>query len=106
MIKTCVICGKDFETVNPRRICCSPACTKLKTRRRQAVYRQYTRKGVKPPPVVRPKPKLCPAICLSCGKSFVQSFPNEKFCSDDCRLAFFNLDMADALAKFFGGLSP
>ena len=73
----CEICGKPFETTNPKKTCCSKECS-YKANIQRAVKRQHDRN------VANYKPKLI--RCKECGTEFATTFGDRRssFCSIDC----------------------
>lgn len=65
MIKTCVICGKEFEARDRRMLTCSVECKK------ERIRRKYT------------KPKR-EAVCQNCGKTFETTRNDKIYCSTEC----------------------
>lgn len=65
MLKTCPICGAEFETSNKKRQCCSPLCSSKYCRAR----------AVEKAPLQK---------CLYCGKEFKPKKLGVKFCSVKC----------------------
>jgi len=97
MVKTCPICGKTFESNYYRQKYCSEDCYRQGNRNRSAErVRKNSSKRVEPP---NTRPAFVKGACLHCGKKFSATFPNEKFCSDKCRLNYFSLD--DTLTRIF-----
>ena len=93
----CLRCGKDFEPapkVARRQKYCSRKCSVAAWNDRQRLQRTLA-KSVK---------LLKAGICHECGKSFTPSYVGEKFCSDECRFAFFHPNLQIALAKLCGWL--
>ena len=75
MIKTCVICGKAFETNFSRYKCCSPDCSKkLCTQRNHE----------------RDRKKSQQKFCVICGKPFTTHSANKITCSPECARTRFN----------------
>ena len=73
MTKTCVICGKTFQSYRPNAMTCSYECRKEMIKRNHAekVKRlEYTFK------------KVCP----TCGKEFMARTSAQLYCSDECRM--------------------
>lgn len=70
MIKTCVICGKQFSTNSNSKITCSPICSYKKM-----INKTYEKKR---------KPKI-KKICPVCGKNFFTARQNQIYCSCSCR---------------------
>lgn len=95
--KICPQCGKEFETTSRRKKYCNMTCTE-----------KFHHSHAKQPAVIvdwtelETPPELLVVRCYNCGHEFKQTFPNEKFCSDDCRLDFFKLN---DVANFFGKFS-
>ena len=80
MIKTCQCCGREFTTANGKQIYCSRKCTdKIYYLRKIGRLEKFV-KIIEKPPKQRE--------CTNCGKIFAESFHNERFCSDDCRLQY------------------
>lgn len=65
MQKTCVVCGKDFETESHSRITCSEACLKIRW-------------------------KVAPKVvkCIFCGAPFTRKWhgSRQNVCSEECRV--------------------
>lgn len=66
MIKTCTVCGKEFEAKDGRMLTCSVECKKERARRMYA------------------KPKR-EAVCPNCGKTFQTAKDYQIYCSVDCQ---------------------
>ncbi len=79
MIKTCAICGKEFETANNRQIYCGPECSWEGRRAVGRSYYQRKKEGKEPEAT-----KTCPI----CGKTFeVDRYRiSRRYCSDECSL--------------------
>ncbi|MBR4032570.1 MAG: DUF2116 family Zn-ribbon domain-containing protein [Clostridia bacterium] len=73
MIKHCVICGKAFNNDRNYKTC-SPECRRKLNRRLTLQWLHDKRQQISDS-----------ATCSICGKTFKPNFPNEHFCSDDCR---------------------
>ncbi|MCI8336959.1 MAG: hypothetical protein HFI72_07395 [Peptococcaceae bacterium] len=69
MLKTCIVCGKEFETNRPNQVTCGKRCRRARMIERSRKYRQEHQKE-----------KL---ICLSCGKEF-KGNKGQKYCSRGC----------------------
>lgn len=69
MLKTCVVCGKVFETNRPNQITCGKRCRRARNIESRRKYRQ-----------THQKEKL---ICLSCGKEF-EGNKGRKYCNRSC----------------------
>ena len=82
--KTCPICGKKFSTYCIRKVFCSSPCYVKGTRTKS--YAAFPMR-----PIEKKVHRGTKKICKHCLKEFVTSFVGEKFCSDDCRLAYFNV---------------
>lgn len=65
MIKTCEICGKEFDAKDRRMLTCSEECKKERIRRKYA------------------KPKR-EAVCPNCGKEFQTARDYQIYCSPKC----------------------
>lgn len=65
MTKTCIVCGKEFETESHSRITCSEACLKIRW-------------------------KVAPKVvhCIYCGAPFTRKWHGARasVCSDECRI--------------------
>lgn len=85
----CAVCGKEFDTTNPRRIYCSKKCNS------RAKYLRSTTGEVR-----RAKRNL---ICKNCGKKF-QSEKRAHFCSDECCLNFYGNDRIMAFMEIWNKL--
>ncbi len=79
MIKTCQICGRQFETIpnGHNAKVCSDQCRAIKRQRYNHAYH-----------------KLCLSrrsknICSVCGKSFDDTNRRHRFCSPECRAIFY-----------------
>ena len=86
MLKTCVMCGKEFNSKYNYAKYCSKTCSD------KAYYRQH--KKFKPHYYKKTdatKPDAMQGKCYACGRKFKRSFPHEKFCSDACRASYFKL---------------
>lgn len=77
MIKTCPICGKEFEPRRCSQKYCSPACYDEENHRRARA--RYV--------PVKNESRTCPV----CGKEFVSHNRNQKYCSDACRCRVYRL---------------
>ena len=81
MLKTCEICGKEFEPKsNNKQKYCSRACFNESRKEYDALYRAVVL-GQKPC-----EKKVCP----HCGKEFMQTHGSQKFCSKKCKQDFHN----------------
>lgn len=69
MLKTCVVCGKEFETNRPNQVTCGKRCRRARNIESSREYRQ-----------THQKEKL---ICLSCGKEF-EGDKGRKYCNRSC----------------------
>ena len=69
-VRTCRICGKEFESQQPQAIYCSDECREEAARRRMKSQRS--------------EKKLKEKICPICGKKFMTPANNRKYCSDEC----------------------
>lgn len=100
MIKICLICGKQFETNLRNKKFCSEKCAHVQAHARvREVKQRYRKIGHNTGEIKR---SAVPR-CLTCGKTFEQHFPNEKFCSEDCRLDFFSLSDVENFFSFIRG---
>ena len=100
MIKKCLICAKQFEAHHWNQKFCSENCARVQARVRVKANKQLYRKiGNVTGEMKRPDG----SVCINCGKTFEQHFPNEKFCSDTCRLDFFSLSAVETLFDFVRG---
>lgn len=77
LIKTCIICGKEFvaSKFNSSQLTCSPECS---TKRHRDTARFWKENHRKPKPFQK-------VACHICGKEFFPSYPGQKYCSEDCR---------------------
>ena len=70
MTKTCVICGKEFETSKSSKLICSPECrkeyVKIRDRGRKSRKKEHER------------------MCVVCGKVFVTVKGAQMMCSREC----------------------
>ncbi len=73
MLRTCVICGKQFETNHSRQMTCSKVCSK----------KEHYLKNIEWTKKVHPSDSY--RICKRCGKQFVPK-GKEWFCSEKCRI--------------------
>ncbi|MYA41321.1 MAG: HNH endonuclease [Gemmatimonadetes bacterium] len=64
--KTCLRCGKKFETKRTRKLTCSPKCSRNWT---------TTKKPI----------QIHEKTCLRCGKGFSTNIAKKKYCSPDCQ---------------------
>ena len=85
---SCVVCGKVFESSYSNQIYCSKDCC-LQAHRKRCYDNARIKAGKK---FSEKKFRKNFSKCFGCGKKFEQSFPNEKFCSDDCRITYFKLN--------------
>lgn len=109
MIKTCAICGKEFQTFGSRKYC-SDACASIgykanrKKQYKNTAYSKTCATCGKQFETIYPQHRFCSLkcrlknnpqkindkkSCLHCKKKFKPSFKGEKFCSDKCRLDYF-----------------
>lgn len=87
-LKTCPVCGTEF-TPHHRQKYCSDSCAKeaQKTHCREwmrahsehvrEVQKKYRERNRKPPAEI---------TCPVCGKTFIKSYHNRKYCSDECKI--------------------
>lgn len=76
-IKQCVICGNEFETINPRIITCSKECSEENRRRKEKEYRSRSKES---------KVKLLyHKVCPVCKKEFDTYKYVQEICSPECR---------------------
>ena len=80
LVKKCVVCGKVFTTNRTRQITCSDKCSLIRRSEREAQYRLKTT-----PENKEPKKKNREETCGQCGKVFVTTNHNQKYCSVECR---------------------
>lgn len=102
MSEICPICGKQFEKAkyHTQQKFCSKECAHVNALARvRAARLRYRKIGHNTGEIKRPAVPCCRA----CGKTFGQHFPNEKFCSDDCRLDFFSLSDVENFFSFIRG---
>lgn len=93
--RICTVCGKSFQTSGNQKVC-SKKCWRI---RRASLCRiaYYKKLGKDVPEEKRnyaraeKKISLESATCFCCWKKFKRTFPNEKFCSDECRLKYFKM---------------
>ena len=73
---TCIICGKTFETINPKQaLVCSPECKKIRKAQTHKAYIQAKRPSI-----------LHEVTCAICGTIFTTHNPKQvKYCSDKCK---------------------
>lgn len=64
--KTCIVCGKPFETRNARQKCCSGLCA-LEVRKNEDKYFAFFR-----------------GECVMCGKVYRKKSPTQVCCSQEC----------------------
>ena len=69
--RTCIICGKPFETNRKVQKTCSEECSKERNR-------QNARRNHK-------KPEVKHLVCPTCGKTFIPRKGSQIYCSADCR---------------------
>lgn len=93
---TCPICGKQ-EMRHSRAHFCSE-CAKLRAREHanesaRRIRRLEKTGYVKKVNIVKKfvPPPLYERNCLCCRRRFKQTFHNEKFCSEQCRLDYFHM---------------
>ena len=52
MKKVCAVCGREFEAIPPKRICCSPECAKARQRQTNSqwikTHRNKGASGIRP----------------------------------------------------------
>lgn len=102
MTKFCTVCGKPFEPKSYayHQKYCSKDCAyvqiKLNNKKNRA-------RGFDIGHITGKMKRPDGSACLTCGKPFVQHFPNEKFCSDSCRLDFFSISDIENLFDFIRG---
>ena len=108
MIKKCVICGREFGTNMSRQITCSPLCSKENKRRKHIAnyYRRAKKEPKKPLQSAKSMKSETTLVlgkthCYHCDKLFDRTFPNEKFCSDNCRIDYFGLGVGYNTGYFF-----
>ena len=71
-IMRCVICGKEFETINPKQaLVCSPKCKKLRKNETDRIRKRSERQ-----PILK--------TCECCGKVFDARTKTQIFCSREC----------------------
>lgn len=77
MIKTCIVCGREFESYHGLQTCCSVECK----HKRGA---DYDRKYYREKKTARPIPTRS---CIVCGRDFQPptSHRNRRTCSAECR---------------------
>lgn len=80
LVKKCVVCGKVFTTNRTRQMTCSDKCSLIRRSEREAQYRAKTT-----PENKEPKKKNREETCRQCGKVFVTTNHNQKYCSVECR---------------------
>lgn len=74
MMKTCCVCGSDFDAVASAK-CCSPVCSKARIRMLRAERER------------KPK-RIVTKTCVVCGKTFEVSGRGcckRKYCSEKCK---------------------
>lgn len=76
-MKTCPECGREFEPVpnHPHQIYCSEKCCGRVSSRRQCERLRAARRPLEP------------RKCALCGKPFVATRPDRKYCSPNCAAA-------------------
>ena len=100
MVKTCVVCGEEFETSCSRNTC-SEKCKKKRHSQRCVIYQRKKREeqkalGIEVPKVKKQKPKRNQKVkwkkpnynlkkCAYCGKEYVPTSAPQKYCSFSCR---------------------
>lgn len=96
MTKVCKVCGKEFETSQKNQKYCSKECKKIVIRDRNRRY--YWNKKAKECCKKHGGIDNCPypdcicdasttVVCKHCGKPFIPTGRNHKFCSAKCRKA-------------------
>lgn len=70
-IRTCVICGAEFQSKNARKKTCSVECSRKLNHESQRAWRQS-----KKTPIM----KVCPV----CGKEFETAYATKKYCGVEC----------------------
>lgn len=83
MIRTCVICGKKFETTSSRQLTCSKQCS-----HKEHYIKEAERKKIQYPY----------RVCKICGKQFIP-IGKEQFCSDKCKEKSRKNSMMNSKAK-------
>ena len=85
--KTCLTCGKEFETFFGKTKFCSPKCRNKWSNRKiyERLKESRQHKTPKPP---KPTQEKQEKICLQCGKPFVATVYNKRFCSRQCQRRF------------------
>ena len=95
----CANCGKKFKPNLRRamqRFCCSECGVAYHTRVRREVQedraqaKAEVKETVKPVPKEKPKKVLEERACACCGKKFIPSRKNARFCAEKCRLNYFS----------------
>ena len=69
MLKTCVVCGKEFETNRPYQVTCGKRCRKKRDKEQNRSLYQAKKQERK--------------ACLFCGQTFLGN-ANQKCCSYEC----------------------
>lgn len=88
----CKRCGKQ-EMRDPRAKFCRECYKQVRREILAKIKAQIAAERAEHPAATRAArpPVLKNTKCLHCGKMFRQSFVNEKFCSDKCRLKYFQV---------------
>lgn len=86
---TCQRCGKQ-ELRDPRAKFCRECYKQVRREILAKIKDQIAAERAEHPAATVP-PELKNATCLHCRGQFKQTFPNEKFCSDKCRLKYFQV---------------
>lgn len=79
-VRKCIVCGKMFTSENKHQMTCTDKCSLIRRSEREAQYRLKTKAKNKVP---SKKNRL--ATCEHCGKEFVTTNHNQKYCSVECR---------------------
>ena len=86
MIKTCAMCGAEFEANFHLRKYCSQECyeraNRITTAKKYVPVRRMASQYHFEP--------IVKGFCIACTKKFNATFAGGKFCSDACRIKYFN----------------
>ena len=83
--RVCPVCGREFVNGGHHyEKYCSPECRAIGRRRKMAARLEPDAPPVVTKPRWKPKPEV-EKICPVCGKTFVTTYSNKKYCSKECR---------------------
>ena len=83
----CKTCGKEFEPKQNTQVYCSDKCRNRGTYLRHLAMKDKLAETE----FVKFPQKTRTGYCANCRRRFEKYFPGERFCSDQCRLEYFNL---------------